>query len=183
MWKGDTGTYGCFRWRWSVAIRSPYQVWKGIPYRLHWSRQLSLFRIRWWEEATCNGWVRFITAWSPAWVTKDWIRGVTPLGLDHPLISANTHCGDGGDKFRFAARFIGTLTLDRLAFLHRTSSLVYIIADSRDICICVRLPHPASNLPRHSWQCVDCIVISLVVCNSILGTKWQQQHKKLTKNW
>jgi len=40
--------------------------------------------------------------------------------------------------------------------------------------ICVWLPQLASKLPRHSYQCMDHIVVFLVACNSILGTKWQQ---------
>jgi len=36
----------------------------------------------------------------------------TSLGLDHTLISANTHCADDGEKSQFAVKSAGTFTLD-----------------------------------------------------------------------
>ena len=44
----------------------------------------------------------------PACVTKDRIRRVTSLDLDHPL---NMHCHEMLDKSQFAPSFAGTLTL------------------------------------------------------------------------
>ena len=124
-----------------VAANLLYQVWKRMSPYCSRSQQPSFFQICWWEEVKCHWQIWFITAWSPAWVTEDQIRRITLLDLDHTLIFANTHCGDGGGKSQFAARFVGVLTLDRWAFLHRTSSLVCIIADSRcipsaSVCSC-----------------------------------------------
>ena len=89
-----------------VAAHSLYQVWKGYFIARGCDRHHFVW-IRWWEDkVTWHVWIWFITTWSPGWVTKDWIRRITS-GLDHSLISANTHYADGRDKTQISTRFVG----------------------------------------------------------------------------